>query len=162
MRTFMALYHLCLVVEEIVRRTCREDDLSMNDAAILCVFGNEQFIECSRIARNVGKARQNVQRSLERLRRLGLVDVERYEDSRRVAMWRITEKGHQRIFKVSDTFRDLEGLLRERISQFDSTVVNLEVMVDELDRDRQTGWSRLRLHTRLPKARQLNFIPDVG
>ena len=161
-RTFMALYHLCLVVEEIVRKACLGADLSMNDSAILCAFGNHQFMECSRIARNVGKARQNVQRSLERLRRQGLVDVERYDDSRRVAVWRITDKGHKRVYAVSDTFGAAEEVLRRRMSQFDSTIVNLEVMVDELDRHRHDDWSSLRTHTRIPKERQLKFIPDVG
>lgn len=157
MRTFLSLYHLCLVVEEIVRRTCRDKELSMNETAVLCALDGGPF-ECSHMARNLGRARQNVHRSLEVLRKRGFVDVERYLDSQRVAMWRLTEKGETYLYAVTTRFKNVELRLRNRVSQFDSTIVNLEVLVEELDRAKTD--SALALYVRPPKPRDLNVNPD--
>jgi DNA-binding MarR family transcriptional regulator len=153
----MALYQLCLIVDEIMRKTCREVDLSMSETAVLCALSGAP-IECSRIARNLGRARQNVHRSLERLRERGFVYVDRYPDSDRIAFWRISEQGSTYLFSVATRFSELEDKLRERVSQFDATIVNLEVMVAELDREENA--STMGLHLRPPKPRNLGIIPE--
>jgi DNA-binding MarR family transcriptional regulator len=160
LRTFWSLFQLSLLIDELVRKTCRRHALNSNDVAVLAVLLEHGSMEGSRVAQFVGRSRQNIHRTLEGLAEQKLVQADRYIGTERTAQWFITDLGQKRFSAVNGAFSDITFKLRERLSRFDSTIVNLEVMVDELASERLRGWHKLGIREPAPRRRKLNVEPE--
>lgn len=113
MKTVLVLHQLLAVIDREMRPIARKVGLTPDDVLIIAWLVDHEATSGSLIADRLGRARQNTQRSLQRLEREGL--VQRYEHSitGKTAAWALTEAGHARWRSLEYAFDEQERLLAD-------------------------------------------------
>lgn len=113
MKTVLVLHQLLAIIDREMRPIARKVGLTPDDVLIIAWLVDHEATSSSLLADRLGRARQNTQRSLQRLEREGL--VQRYEHSitGKTAAWALTEAGHARWRSLEFAFSEQERLLAD-------------------------------------------------
>ncbi|MFT3710439.1 MAG: helix-turn-helix domain-containing protein [Archangium sp.] len=138
MKAWVAVHQLLSAIDGKVRQFVWRLQFTPEDVALLALLElnkkhNGYGMTCSLLAERVGRARQNVQASLRRLQRLGLVDTWTDEDER-AGGWSLTELGVERWEAACDELTKLEERVfgspieaRRAVDWFEQLKANLRI-----------------------------------
>lgn len=111
MRTMLVLRQLAAVLDQKLVAVTRGMKLTPHDVVVMAWLEQRPGISGSQLAYRVGRTRQNIQQSLERLERRGF--TERYAGSYRGRSvgWGLTKRGSERWVQIVGCFRVQETML---------------------------------------------------
>ena len=148
----MAIRQALTAMDGVARENARVVGLQGADVLVVLLLGQRESFAASSLALHTGRTRQQVQRSLEALRKKGLVHTGRLP-SGRVAAWALTDAG----VSVKDRLEARLGAYEEILgghADLSRVAESLERMVESLvNRPSSSGWRRGLL---VPHVARLN------
>lgn len=141
MKAMLVMRQLAAVMDEIFARVTQRYGLTPHDVLVLGWLAEERGISGSRVAYNIGRTRQSVQRALTRLEFRGF--VERFESCvrDRAAGWALTANGQQLWNELGEAFTAQEKALEYRGVALHRFLDALDTLVRET---RTVSWRFLR------------------
>lgn len=114
MRTMLVLLQMTSVMNELSARITRRFGLTPHDVLVIAWMLERPGISATDSAARVNRARQNVQRTLERLERRGLVERRESVIRDRTSGWSVTEQGEAIWAELERVFSAHEGAFKHR------------------------------------------------
>jgi DNA-binding MarR family transcriptional regulator len=142
MRMVVVIGQLSALLDELMVRETYKVRLTPEDALVIAWIVEQSGISCARIAERVGRKRQSVQRTLERLRGRGLVEGYESDVRKRNSGWGLTAKGYEMWEELSRGFQAQDDRLRHNGAdprQWANSLEELMRVVHGITR-RQTTW----------------------
>jgi DNA-binding MarR family transcriptional regulator len=127
----LVLRQLTAVLDRNLAQVTRSMNLTPHDVLVLGWMAQIPGISGSNIASRVGRTRQNVQASLERLERFGLVEKYAEASRGRHVGWGLTNRGEQvwgtmlRVFQVQEEMLQRCGVTRQFLNGLDDLIVRM-------------------------------------
>lgn len=127
MRAMLVLMQLGAVMNELSARITRRSGLTSHDLLVLGWMSQQPGISATDAAARIGRARQSVQRTLERLEWRGLAERRESVIRDRTSGWGLTSKGQEQ-------WEELERAFSAQESELKHLGVRVTRFVDELEK----------------------------
>ncbi len=112
MNILLATHHLLTLMEGELRLAARARGLGLADVLVMAWLRQAGELASADIARNLGRPRQNVRRTLEALKRQGLAQSLDSAFTGRNVAWALTDSGRQRFDDLASTLQPDTMLFR--------------------------------------------------